>query len=101
MAVLAEMRELGRETESAHRQVGVFAAEAGIHLLVTLGAECRALTEEFKKRSGAPVAEFTDKDQMTAYLDQALQDGDCVLFKGANSMALFKVAARYMENRPE
>lgn len=38
---------------------------------------------------------------MTAYLDQALQDGDCVLFKGANSMALFKVAARYMENRPE
>ena len=101
VAVLAEMRELGRETESAHRQVGVFAAEAGIHLLVTLGAECRALTEEFKKRSGAPVAEFTDKDQMTAYLDQALQDGDCVLFKGANSMALFKVAARYMENRPE
>ena len=41
VAVLAEMRELGRETESAHRQVGVFAAEAGIHLLVTLGAECR------------------------------------------------------------
>ena len=101
VAVLAEMRELGHETESAHRQVGIFAAEAGIHLLVTLGAECRALTEEFKKRSGAPVAEFTDKDQMTAYLDQALQDGDCVLFKGANSMALFKVAARYMENRPE
>lgn len=101
VAVLAEMRELGHETESAHRQVGVFAAEAGIHLLVTLGAECRALTEEFKKRSGAPVAEFTDKDQMTAYLDQALQDGDCVLFKGANSMALFKVAVRYMENRPE
>ena len=101
VAVLAEMRELGRETESAHRQVGIFAAEAGIHLLVTLGAECRALTEEFKKRSGAPVAEFTDKDQMTAYLDQTLQDGDCVLFKGANSMALFKVAARYMENRPE
>lgn len=101
VAVLAEMRELGRETESAHRQVGIFAAEAGIHLLVTLGSECRALTEEFKKRSGAPVAEFTDKDQMTAYLDQALQDGDCVLFKGANSLALFKVAARYMENRPE
>lgn len=61
------------------------------------GADQRNL----KSAPAHPVAEFTDKDQMTAYLDQTLQDGDCVLFKGANSMALFKVAARYMENRPE
>ena len=44
-----------------------------------------------------PVVEFLDRDEMVKYLEQEVKDGDCILFKGSNSMGLSAVADKFAE----
>lgn len=113
VAVLADMKELGEKVLLYHREVGVYAAETGVDLVVTLGEACHALAEGVREEAGrrvteksgdqagveAPdtqVVEFLDIDGMTAYLEKELCDGDCILFKGSNSMGLSALADRFV-----
>lgn len=96
VAVLADMKELGEKVLDYHREVGEYAAKAGVDRIVALGSACRALCEGAKSVSAVPADEFEDKDAMTAYLESLLKEGDCILFKGSNSMGLSDVAAHFI-----
>lgn len=97
VAVLADMKELGEQVFQYHKEVGEYAAEAGVDCVVTLGDACRYLAAGVQEHSGALVVEFTDKEQLAAFLEKELKEGDCVLFKGSNSMGLSTIAARFIE----
>ncbi|MBQ7795917.1 MAG: UDP-N-acetylmuramoyl-tripeptide--D-alanyl-D-alanine ligase [Lachnospiraceae bacterium] len=97
VAVLADMKELGEKVLEYHHDVGVHTANTGVNLVVTLGEACHALAEGVKSVSDIPVVEFLDKEEMVAYLDEHLEEGDCILFKGSNSMGLSAVAAHFVE----
>lgn len=97
VAVLADMKELGEKVMEYHHEVGVHTANSGVDFVVTLGEACHALAEGVKSVAEIPVVEFTDKEEMVAYLEANLVSGDCVLFKGSNSMGLSAVAARFIE----
>ena len=88
IAVLGEMLELGRWAEPLHREVGNYAAECGIDVLVGLrGAACSML--DAAKRSGlrADAAFFFD-DPLPAgqWVRSLAQPGDAVLFKGSRGV---------------
>ncbi|MBZ5633235.1 MAG: UDP-N-acetylmuramoyl-tripeptide--D-alanyl-D-alanine ligase [Acidobacteriia bacterium] len=87
-AVLGEMLELGRWAEPLHRDVGSYAAECGIDVLVGLrGAACYML--DAAKRSGlrADAAFFFDDPVPAGQLVRSLaQPGDAVLFKGSRGV---------------
>ena len=87
-AVLGEMRELGPWAEPLHRDVGKYAAECGIDVLVGLrGAACYML--DAAKRSGlrADAAFFFDDPAPAGLLVRSLaQPGDAVLFKGSRGI---------------
>ncbi len=97
VAVLADMKELGDKVLEYHHEVGVHTADTGVDLVITLGEACHALAEGVKSAAKIPVVEFLNKDEMTAYLESHLEEGDCVLFKGSNSMGLSAVAAHFIE----
>lgn len=97
VAVLADMKELGEQVFRYHKEVGEYAAEAGVDCVVTLGDACHYLAAGVREHSGALVVEFTEKEQLTAFLEKELKEGDCVLFKGSNSMGLSTIAARFIE----
>lgn len=97
VAVLADMKELGENAPGYHREVGEYAAKTGVDLVVTLGELCRKLSEGIRNSSRIPVKEFTDKEEMISFLDKELKDGDCVLFKGSNSMGLFTAAEHFIK----
>jgi UDP-N-acetylmuramoyl-tripeptide--D-alanyl-D-alanine ligase len=88
IAVLGEMLELGRWAEPLHRDVGNYAAECGIDVLVGLrGAACYML--DAAKRSGlrADAAFFFDDPVPAGRLVRSLaQPGDAVLFKGSRGV---------------
>lgn len=88
LAVLGEMLELGRWAEPLHREVGSYAAECGIDVLVGLrGAACHML--DAAKRSGlrADAAFFFDDPIPAGQLVRSLaQPGDAVLFKGSRGV---------------
>jgi UDP-N-acetylmuramoyl-tripeptide--D-alanyl-D-alanine ligase len=87
-AVLGEMLELGRWAAPLHREVGSYAAECGIDVLVGIrGAACYML--DAAKRSGlrADAAFFFDDPVPAGRLVCSLaQPGDAVLFKGSRGI---------------
>lgn len=97
VAVLADMKELGENTFEYHREVGEYAAKTGVDLVVTLGEACHFLAEGVRSQAEIPVKEFLNKEEMTKFLYETLTDGDCVLFKGSNSMGLSAVAAEVIK----
>ena len=93
IAVLGDMKELGENTVALHRSVGVFAAEGGIDLLITvgdLGAEiAKGAMEAGMSPDAIRITGGKNTYEATAnYLKTILREGDHVLFKASRSMAL-------------
>ena len=98
IAVLGEMLELGRWAEPLHRDVGNYAAECGIDVLVGLsGAACYML--DAAKRSGlrADAAFFFDDPIPAGLLVRSLaQPGDAVLFKGSRGVHVERALEQFL-----
>jgi len=98
IAVLGEMLELGRWAEPLHRDVGNYAAECGIDVLVGLrGAACYML--DAAKRSGlrADAAFFFDDPVPAGQLVRSLaQPGDAVLFKGSRGVHVERALEQFL-----
>jgi len=101
IAVLGEMLELGRWAEPLHRDVGNFAAECGIDVLVGLrGAACYML--DAAKRSGlrADAAFFFDDPVPAGQLVSSLaQAGDAILFKGSRGVHVERALEQFLAFR--
>ncbi len=104
IAVLGEMLELGRWAEPLHRDVGTYAAESGIHVLVGLrGAACHML--DAAKRAGlrADAAFFFDDPAEAGRLLRKLaQPGDAILFKGSRGVRVERALEQFLaESSPQ
>jgi UDP-N-acetylmuramoyl-tripeptide--D-alanyl-D-alanine ligase len=101
IAVLGEMLELGRWAEPLHRDVGNYAAECGIDVLVGLrGAACYML--DAAKRSGlrADAAFFFDDPVPAGQLVSSLaQAGDAILFKGSRGVHVERALDQFLALR--
>lgn len=92
-AVLGAMRELGVETETAHRDVGVAAAKLGIDRLVVVGPDAAPIAAGWA--GDAKVVD--DADDAADLVARELRDGDVVLVKASNSERLWRVADRLVQ----
>jgi len=91
--VAGDMRELGEDSESYHRQVGRLAADLGIDVLVGIGEQIRWTLEEAGVRGGGKVAvHLCDHEEAARLLQSRLRPGDTVLIKGSRGMAMERVA---------
>ena len=97
-AVLGEMLELGPWAEPLHRDVGTYAAECGIDVLVGLrGAACYML--DAAKQSGlrADAAFFFDDPVPAGRLVSSLaQPGDAILFKGSRGVHVERALEQFL-----
>ena len=90
IAVLGEMRELGRDSADLHRAVGRDVAGSAIAALVAVSGDARETAEEAAK-SGLPpsaVHFFEDVQEAGDFLVTLLSPGDAVLFKGSRGVGL-------------
>lgn len=98
IAVVGDMLELGSYSETAHRQVGEYAAEKKIDLLYTLGENSKYTADSARLGGLKNVFEFTDKQDLADALIQELKDGDTVMFKASRGMRLEEVFTFIYEN---
>lgn len=84
IAILGTMRELGNEAYNAHAQVGRYAKESGIDLLITIGEYGNAYKEGFNSEEGFVMME--DAYMTADYLKSIMKEGDLVLFKASRAM---------------
>ncbi|TLD68992.1 UDP-N-acetylmuramoyl-tripeptide--D-alanyl-D-alanine ligase [Phragmitibacter flavus] len=93
VAVLGRMGELGVHAESAHIEIGEFAAGSGIDLLCTVGgdeAESMGLAAG-KVRGDLAREHFASHGECAAYLRGWLKSDDVVLLKGSRAAGMEQV----------
>ncbi len=88
IAVLGVMRELGDDSESAHREIGRYAA-ARVDQVLVIGQEARGIHEGAGDRS----VFVNDNSAATAWLHDHLIERDAVLVKASRGARLDEVAA--------
>lgn len=92
IAVLADMLELGEESESAHTNVGKAAAQSGVELLLCCGSDAKYYCDGYNSlNNGGESCFFEDKQALAKALTDLLKEGDTVLFKGSRGMKLEEV----------
>jgi UDP-N-acetylmuramoyl-tripeptide--D-alanyl-D-alanine ligase len=87
IAVLGEMRELGRDSEKLHRQMGVLAARSGIRALVALGptpatSEMARGAREAGMEIGA-IHVCAEPSEVAKIVTEIWRSGDVILLKGS------------------
>jgi UDP-N-acetylmuramoyl-tripeptide--D-alanyl-D-alanine ligase len=83
VAVLGDMRELGPDEGRFHEEVGRYARERGVELLVAVGPLSRGYAGEHHLTSAAEAAEL---------VPGLLREGDTLLVKGSRGVGLEAVA---------
>ena len=86
-AVLGDMKELGTDELALHREVGAYAKEQGINVLIAVGPLSKATAEGY----GEGAYYFEDVDSCIAQIKDILQAGDTVLVKASHSMHFEKI----------
>lgn len=83
IAVLGTMRELGNESYNAHEQVGKYAADNGIDILVVCGEYTKAYKDGFFKKE---FYSFNNTKEISVFLMDFLNEKDVVLLKASRAM---------------
>ncbi len=89
VAVLGDMLELGPDERRYHLEIGEFARDVGVDLLITVGPLAREMALSF----GENVRHYADSAQAATSLPHLLRPGDVVLVKGSRGVALELVCA--------
>lgn len=86
LAVLGEMRELGKFSKASHSELGSFALKYVDHVL-TFGEDASLISAAFlDAQKGAE--HFLEKGKLVERLQELMRPGDVVLVKGSRSLEL-------------
>ena len=92
VAVLGDMKELGKESDEGHRYVGEQVAGRKVDLLVTVGNLARGIAESAERTLGKrKVHSFASTETAAATIPELLKPGDIVLVKGSRAMAMERI----------
>ena len=86
VAILGDMFELGENEKAMHGEVGEYAAEKGIDLILCVGELSEAMYQE-AAGNGGNAKYYETREALEAVLNEILQQGDTVLVKASHSMA--------------
>jgi UDP-N-acetylmuramoyl-tripeptide--D-alanyl-D-alanine ligase len=100
IAVLGEMLELGRWAEPLHRDVGRYAVECGISVLVGIRGAARYSVDAAINAGQAVDAAyfFSTPEEAGAALTGMAQAGDAILFKGSRGTHVEKALEKFLES---
>ncbi|MBC2396623.1 UDP-N-acetylmuramoyl-tripeptide--D-alanyl-D-alanine ligase [Clostridium tetanomorphum] len=106
VAVLGTMKELGKEAYRAHKEVGSYAKENGVDLLIALGEFDKAFIEGFEdshveksiQNSEKQYLKLDNYDEVIDFLLSYLEKEDVVLFKASRAMKFEKMVEKLKNN---
>ncbi|WP_052078344.1 UDP-N-acetylmuramoyl-tripeptide--D-alanyl-D-alanine ligase [Spirochaeta lutea] len=94
VAVLGDMKELGRFSREAHRDLAHQVLESGVSSIILYGPEIRVTYEMLQQQRGLlrQVLWTEDRDELVRLVQDTVNAGDLVLLKASRSMALEHLA---------
>lgn len=92
IAVLGDMKELGKYEESYHREIGREVSKLNFEAVIGVGSAIKYLIEEIKKNNGSIKTFLVEKQEDALPLIRPyLKSGNYILIKGSRSIALDKL----------
>lgn len=93
VAILGDMKELGRNTNELHREIGVLAGKSGVDCLICCGEKAEFIYKGLIS-SGCEIEawHFPLKDALFSVLPSLIKEGDNVLVKASHSMKFEEIA---------
>jgi UDP-N-acetylmuramoyl-tripeptide--D-alanyl-D-alanine ligase len=97
--ICGEMAELGSQTEALHAELGPAVAEAGVDLLVTVGAAPRTTARVARQaaRHDLQTRNFDDTLSACNHLQEFIQPDDIILVKGSRTARLEQVVDKLIK----
>jgi UDP-N-acetylmuramoyl-tripeptide--D-alanyl-D-alanine ligase len=92
-AVLGTMLELGPRWETLHEEVGIAAGQAGLELLIGMGAGGRCYVRGAGQ--GCEAIQVADQEEAAALLRERCRPGDIVLLKGSRGSRVERVLEQF------
>jgi UDP-N-acetylmuramoyl-tripeptide--D-alanyl-D-alanine ligase len=93
-AILGDMFELGAKEAEMHKEVGSYAAQKGIDLIICIGRLARNYYEGAKEAiTDGTVLYYADKEEAVKELPKLLTSGDTILVKASHGMHFEKIVA--------
>lgn len=100
IAVLADMKELGPDTVRFHEEIGACIGEHPLDMVLLLGELAACIGSGMDAAHAVtPHFEMDSLAQVEVWLDENIKEGDCILFKGSNSMKLSEAVRHLKEAR--
>lgn len=93
MLILGTMRELGHESENAHRDVAKYAKEKNIDELIAIGE----YSSMFKKGFEKDILIFDTTEECSQKIGNLVQKGDIILIKASRGMKFEKIVKELKE----
>ncbi len=100
IGIFGDMFELGCQEEKYHRQVGEYAFQKGIDVIISVGKNAKHISMAAREK-GANAFHFTDKDMLISVLTQWIRQGDVILIKGSRGMAMDEIVKQLEKLRIE
>lgn len=108
VAILGDMFELGEKEKEMHEDIGGYAIQKGIDVLICTGKLSRYMYESALKRQQAMTAQrkteiyyFKTREEMLEELRKILKPGDSILIKASHGMQFEKVVEYLKEDIPK
>lgn len=93
IGVLGDMRELGKFSGQAHREIGSMACKK-LDRLICFGSECAAMAAAWQGEK-KHVSLHSEKHEIVTQLKEVLEPGDIVLLKGSHSCSLWEILEEF------
>ncbi|ADL51496.1 UDP-N-acetylmuramoyl-tripeptide--D-alanyl-D-alanine ligase [Clostridium cellulovorans] len=84
IAVVGTMKELGENSFEYHKEMGIFAKENSVDILIAIGEFAKAYSEGFNNKNSS--IELAEKEGAIAYLTSEIREEDIILVKASRSM---------------
>lgn len=97
VAILADMFELGDNTEELHRSVGIHARDIGIDQVITIGKLSENISrgaESSEEDGKTGSIHFASKEEFFEQLTKLIKPGDLILVKASRAMKMEEVVAK-------
>jgi len=98
--ICGAMAELGEQTQAHHAELGRAAAEAGVDLLVAVGAATQTTAQAAREaaRHDLQTRSFADALAVRDHVQEFLREDDIVLVKGSRTARLERVVERLIKD---
>lgn len=98
IAILADMFELGENSDAYHTAVGRYAAESAVDLLIAVGTQAKHIAAAASEILGKDKVHYYEtKELLINDIGSMISSGDVILLKGSRGMAMDQVVKKIME----